>query len=134
MKNSSQNLCLNNQSLCTKRKFFTQAMNIISFYFCQLPVRREAEDCVPGTSLEKTSLIDVFIIFATWLKTWLVKQQLNHCGPYTNEFLEIFEIWWCNPLVRQPTKWSNPLKQFIGFCLRIVWVCLTILRGFCLEG
>ena len=42
-----------------------QAMNIISFYFCQLLVRREAEDCVPGTSLEKTSLIHVFIIFAT---------------------------------------------------------------------
>ena len=24
-----------------------------------------------------------------------------------------------------PTKWSNTLKQCVGFCRRIVWVCLT---------
>ena len=28
------------------------------------------------------------------------------------------------------TKWSNTLKQFIGKCRRIVWVCLTILWDF----
>ena len=32
-----------------------------------------------------------------------------------------------NPLSANPTKWSNTLKQFVGFCRRIVWVCLTIL-------
>ena len=32
-----------------------------------------------------------------------------------------------NSLSANPTKWSNTLKQFVGFCRRIVWVCLTIL-------
>ena len=27
------------------------------------------------------------------------------------------------------TKWSYTLKQFVRFCRRIVWVCLTILWG-----
>ena len=31
-----------------------------------------------------------------------------------------------------PIKWSNTLKQFVGFCQRIVWVCLIILWGWCL--
>ena len=34
-----------------------------------------------------------------------------------------------DPLSFKPTKWSNTLKQFVGFCWRIVWVCLTILWG-----
>ena len=32
-----------------------------------------------------------------------------------------------NPLDTKPTKWSNTLKQFVGFCRRIVWVCLATL-------
>ena len=32
-----------------------------------------------------------------------------------------------NPLSANPTKWSNTLKQFVGKCRQIVWVCLTIL-------
>ena len=42
------------------------------------------------------------------------------------------EIVWCNiikPLSANPTKCSNTLKKFAGFCQRIVWVCLTILWG-----
>ena len=27
-----------------------------------------------------------------------------------------------NPLSANPTKWSNTLKQFVGFCQRIVWM------------
>ena len=27
-----------------------------------------------------------------------------------------------NPLSADPTKWSNTLKQFVGFCWRIIWV------------
>ena len=27
-----------------------------------------------------------------------------------------------NPLCANPTKWSNTLKQFVGFCWRIIWV------------
>ena len=34
-----------------------------------------------------------------------------------------------NSLSVNPTKWSNTLKQFVGFCRRIVRVCLTILWG-----
>ena len=39
-----------------------------------------------------------------------------------------------NPLSGNLTKWSDTLKQFVGFCRRIVWVCLTILWGCYLKG
>ena len=32
------------------------------------------------------------------------------------------------------SKWSNTLKQFVGCCRRIVWVCLTILWSWHLKG
>ena len=32
-----------------------------------------------------------------------------------------------NPSNANPTKWSNILKQFVGCCRRIFWLCLTIL-------
>ena len=41
---------------------------------------------------------------------------------------------WLNPLSANPTKWSNILKQFVGCCRRIVWVCLTILQSWHLKG
>ena len=34
-----------------------------------------------------------------------------------------------HPLSANPQKWSCTLKEFVGFCRRIVWVCLTILFG-----
>ena len=39
-----------------------------------------------------------------------------------------------NALSANPTNWSNTLKQFVGICRRIVWVCLTILWGWRLNG
>ena len=39
-----------------------------------------------------------------------------------------------NPLTANFAKWSNTLKQFVGFCRRIVWVGLTILWVWCLKG
>ena len=39
-----------------------------------------------------------------------------------------FKPWWTNP-----TKLSNTLKQFVSCCWQIVWVCLTILWGWCLK-
>ena len=39
-----------------------------------------------------------------------------------------------NPLSASPTKLSNTLKQFVGNSRRSVWVCLTILWGWCLKG
>ena len=32
-----------------------------------------------------------------------------------------------NPLSANPTEWSNTLKQFVGYCRRILLVYLTIL-------
>ena len=39
-----------------------------------------------------------------------------------------------NPLSANPTKWTNTLKQFVGCCPRIVWVCLTILWDWRLKS
>ena len=39
-----------------------------------------------------------------------------------------------NPLSANPTKWLNTLKQFVDFCWRNVWVCLTFLWGWRLKG
>ena len=38
------------------------------------------------------------------------------------------------PLSAKFTKWSSTLKQFIGCCRRIVWVCLTILWDWSFKG
>ena len=38
-----------------------------------------------------------------------------------------------NPLSGNPTESSNTLKQCVGFCWRIVWVCVTILWGWSLK-
>ena len=46
-----------------------------------------------------------------------------------NIFISFF-----NTLSANPTKWSNTLKQFVSFCRRIVWMCLTILQGWRLKG
>ena len=37
-------------------------------------------------------------------------------------------------LSANPTKWTNTLKQFVDFCRQIVWLCLTILWGWCLMS
>ena len=52
---------------------------------------------------------------------------------YVN-FKKSFEYWALNPLSANPTKWSNTLKWFGGCWRRIVSVCLTISRGWCLKG
>ena len=49
------------------------------------------------------------------------------CGYYNN--IQII-----NSLSANPTKWSNTLKQLVGFCRRIVWVYLTIMWGWRLTG
>ena len=50
----------------------------------------------------------------------------------------IFFIWIYqkifNPLSANPTKWLNILKQIVGCCRQIVWVCLTILWDWRLNG
>ena len=39
-----------------------------------------------------------------------------------------------NPLSANLTKWLNTFKQFVGFYRRVVWVCLTILWGWCVKA
>ena len=38
-----------------------------------------------------------------------------------------------NTLSANPTKWLNTLKQFVGCCRQIVWVCLNISCGWRLK-
>ena len=40
---------------------------------------------------------------------------------------------WFYPLSDNPEKWSNTLKQFVGYCRRIVWVSLTFFGGLALK-
>ena len=37
------------------------------------------------------------------------------------------------PLSGSPPKWSNTLKQLVGCCRKLAWVCLTILWGWRLN-
>ena len=38
----------------------------------------------------------------------------------------VVEVWQgLNTLGDNPTEWSNTLKEFVGCCRRIVWLCLT---------
>ena len=39
----------------------------------------------------------------------------------------LISFWYVNLLSADPRKWSNKLRQYVGFCRRTVWVCLTIL-------
>ena len=67
----------------------------------------------------------------------------------TNIYDDVFLRKWITPKSRQlfsrkihlhvcrincQMKWWNTLKQFVGCCRRIVLVCLTTLRGWCLNG
>ena len=49
-------------------------------------------------------------------------------------FIGLFQWLDDNPVSANPIKWSNTLKQFLASSRRIVWVCLTILWGWRLEG
>ena len=80
---------------------------------------------------------------------WKKKDRFSACVPvYFNAF-QYMQYLWQNTgfesvetlarsrltlLSANPTKWSNTLKRFNGFCRRIVWVCLTILWGWCLKS
>ena len=45
-------------------------------------------------------------------------------------YVVLLEVINSNSLSAYPTKWSNTLKQFIGYSRRIICVCLTILWGY----
>ena len=50
----------------------------------------------------------------------ILKMQLERADKKNSLF---------NSLSANPWKWSNTLKQFVGYCRRIVRVCLIILCG-----
>ena len=72
----------------------------------------------------------LFVIWAPHLLIFcpVLQAYRRNCECYRNSYLFI------NPLSANPTKWSNTLKQFVGCCRRIVWVCLTILWDWLLRG
>ena len=58
-----------------------------------------------------------------------------HKGVFKPHFQKLFlpRKFHLNPLSANPTRWSNTLKQFVGCCRRVVWVCLTVLWGWRLK-
>ena len=50
------------------------------------------------------------------------------------EFIRPYQKLRVNNLSSKTTKWAKTLKHFLGYCRRIVWVCLTILWDWCLKG
>ena len=52
----------------------------------------------------------------------------------SNICLKNFKVLYFNPLGVNPTKWLNTVKQFVGCCRQIVWVCMTIFWGWRLKG
>ena len=88
-------------------------------------------------------------VFYTFLKMYQIAQSVINVSTKILKVSSFFMLpisYWCweywkasllykrrvfhypfNPLNTNPPKWSNTLKQFIGYCQRIVWVCLTIL-------
>ena len=67
---------------------------------------------------------------------WSTKNQQNGVF-YPQAYLAPCQkcLWWSIlKKIINPWKWPNTLKQFVGCCRRIVWVCLTALRGWILKG
>ena len=64
------------------------------------------------------------------LPTAFILITCSFSGGYKNG---INRLKWVKPLRANPIKWSNTMKQFVSFCQRNVWVCLTILWGWCLK-
>ena len=50
------------------------------------------------------------------------------------EFIRPYQKMRVNNLSSKTTKWAKTLKHFLGYCRRIVWVCLTILWDWRLKG
>ena len=62
------------------------------------------------------------------------KMTMNFDGANPWPMKNIYKGVYITPLSANPTKWSNTLKQFVGFCRQIVWVYLTILWSWRLKS
>ena len=96
----------------------------------------------------------VGLLLSIWVRFFFLKRRncvhsMSYQSNVTLEWLEICSnyavkhqndnkaanlLTFLNLLSANPTKWSNTLKQFVGSCRLIVWVCLIALRGWCLKG
>ena len=65
-------------------------------------------------------------------RIWLF--PISNQNTYLRISMAAFTISYINPVNANPREWSNTLKQFVGYCPRIVWVCLTILWSWGLKG
>ena len=50
-------------------------------------------------------------------------------NPSHKHLFSLLHVNSINSLSANPTKWSNTLKQFVGYCQRIVWVCFYHFMG-----
>ena len=55
-------------------------------------------------------------------------------SPHYDGDLRCSMLYIFKPLSVNPIKWSNTFIPFVGDRRRTVWVCLTILWGWCLNG
>ena len=54
-------------------------------------------------------------------------------GPNEGPIFSLYFSFVVNPLSAKPTKWSNTLKQFVGYCRRIVLSLFDHFMGLALE-
>ena len=58
---------------------------------------------------------------------YITSLLFSYCLLLDTTTITVTIFWWpLNPLIANPTKWPNTLKQFVGFCRGIFWVCLAI--------
>ena len=76
---------------------------------------------------KNNNMADLVMVFL--LRVVFLLWKYVSTSPQTNGEYILF-----NPLTANPTKWSNTLKQFLGNRGRIIWVCLTISRGWRLKS
>ena len=82
--------------------------------------------------LDRPRPASAFYFYTPWL--FMISMGIGNGILTWNELMEELVNFQFNPLSVNPPKWSNTLKQFVGYYRRIVWVCLTFLWGWRLKG
>ena len=119
------NFLLNLQTFC-------RGVSVPRLFFSITPILRWT--CYVrfiSTLSHRFSLIAGSVCIRIWS---LNKRIFKVVLSYIQETRARFNVSLFNPLSANPTKWSNTLKPFVDSCRRIVWVCLAILWGWCLNS
>ena len=94
----------------TKKLSSTEYLKANYFQFCFLNKKTNCNykifPSLKGCTKELKTISVIFTRFAT----------PTFCDDFKRDW-KLFD-----PLSANPTKWSNTLKQFVGYCLRIIWV------------